>query len=287
MPISPNPTITIYFKGLLAFCFGEEFKYCQVGFHTRASGHEVRVSIYKKRGNRIVSAIPMLRFNHEMIRNSSDLWLDVEGEIPPKQQTAEPYIANGQGATLVDDQDFWHVVDFEGENFYNRQLTIKDGVLTPSLYICKGLFYTAELTSHGYKTVLAPSTVSDQDHQADPAAEANNPGHISGRRIGRIATYVGTNIYLDDASQAVVLRAGKEDGAELFRLPNEEDATYEVTIENYDTQTPAGSDFGYYYDAVELHPGESRILIEPNGGIMREDCIVLGCSKSHRLSGNV
>jgi hypothetical protein len=286
MPISPNPTITIYFKGLLAFCFGEEFKYCQIGFHTRANGHEVKVSIYKKRGNRIVSAIPMLRFSHEMIRRSSDLWLDVEGETPPKQQTATPYIVNDQGATLIDDQDFRHVVDLEGENFYNRPLKMKDGVLTPSLFIGKGIFYAAALTAHGYKTVLADSTVNDQHHHADPTTGANSMGQVSGRRIGRIATYVGANIYLDGASQVVVLRAGGKEGAELFRLNREEDTTYELTIENYDTQPPAGSDFGYYYSAIELNPGEPKILIEPNGGMTGGDCDVGWFSKSHRLGGN-
>jgi hypothetical protein len=283
MPISPNPTITIYFKGLLAFCFGEEFKYCQVAFHTKADGHEVRVGIYKKQGNRIVSAVPMLSFSHEMIRRSSNLWLDIEGATPPKQQTAEPYVVNGQGATLIDDQDFRHVVDFEGENFYNRPLKIKDGVLTPSLFIGKGIFYAAELTEHGYKTVLADLTVSDQHHRADPAIGSDNPGQVSGRRIGRIATHVGANIYLDDASQAVVVRAGEKEGAELFRLNREEDTTYEIMIENYDTQPPAGSDFGYYYDAIELNSGEPKILIEPNGGKVGGDCDVGWFSKSHRL----
>jgi hypothetical protein len=221
-----------------------------------------------------------------MIRGSSDLWLDIEGETPPKQQTAAPYIVNSQGATLIDDQDFRHVVDLEGENFYNRPLKIKDGVLTPSLFIGKGVFYAAALTAHGYKTMLADSTVNDQHHHADPTTEANGPGHVSGRRIGRVATYVGANIYLDDESQAVVLRVGKKEGAELFRLNKEEDTTYEITIENYDTQTPAGSDFGYYYDAIELDPGKSRILIEPNGGPESKDCIVGWLSKSHRLGGN-
>jgi hypothetical protein len=286
MPISPNPTITIYFKGLLAFCFGEQFKYCQVGFHTKANGHEARVSIYKKRGNRIVGAVPTLTFSHEMIRFSSNLWLDVEGETPPKQQTAEPYIVNDQSATLTDDQDFRHVVDLEGEHFYNRQLKIKDGVLTPSLFIGKGVFYAAALTAHGYKTVLADSTAGDQDHHADPATEAAGPGHVSGRRIGRIATHVGANIYLDDESQAVILRAGEKEGTELFRLNREEDATYEITIENYDTQPPSGSDFAHYYDAIELAPGEPKILVEPNGGMTSGDCLVGWLSKSHRLDGD-
>jgi len=222
-----------------------------------------------------------------MIRRSSDLWLNVEGEAPPKQQTAEPYIVNGQGSALIDDQDFRHVADLEGENFYNRQLKIKDGVLTPSLYINKGLFYAAALTDHGYKTVLADSTVNDLDHHAHPATGAGSPGHIHGRRIGRVAREVGANIYLDDASQAVVLRAGEKGGAELFRFNREEDTSYEVTIENYDTQAPTGNDFGYYYDAVDLNPGESKILVVPNGGADVGDCINTWFSKSHSLGGNV
>jgi hypothetical protein len=286
MPVPPAPTVTIYFRGLLGFCFGEEFKYCQVGFHTKANNHEVKVSIYKKQGNRIISAVPTLRFGHEMIRRSSDLWLDVEGETPPKQQTAEPYIVNGQGLTLIDDQDFRHVADLEGENFYNRQLKIKDGVLTPSLYINRGLFYAAALTGHGYKTVLADSAVDDLDHHAHPSTGAVSQGHVQDRRIGKVAREVGANIYLDDASQAVVLRAGKKWGAELFRFNREEDITYEVTIENYDTQAPTGNDFGYYYDAVDLNPGESKILVAPNGGV-EGDCIVTWFSKSHSLGGNV
>lgn len=286
MPIPPNPTITIYFKGLLAFCFGEDFKYCQVGFHTKAKDHEVKVGIYKKRGNRIVSAVPTLRFGHEMIRRSSNLWLDVEGETPPKEQTPAPYIVNGQGSTLVDDQDFRRVVDLEGENFYNRPLKIKDRVLTPSLFMGKGLFYAAALTAHGYKTVLADSMVNGQHHHAAPTTGANDLGHIQGRRIGRIATHVGANIYLDDASQAVVLRSGEKEGAELFRLNREEDATYEITIENYDTQAPTGNDFDYYYDALELNLGESRILIEPNGGPDDGPCILTWFSKSHRLGSD-
>jgi hypothetical protein len=289
MPVSPNPTVTIYFKGLLAFCFGEDFKYCQVGFHTKADGHEVKISIYKKRENRIVGAVPVLTFSHEMIRRSSDLWLDVEGETPPQQQTAAPYIADGQGAAPIDDQDFRHVVDVEGENFYNRPLKIREGVLTPSLFVGKGLFYTAALTSRKYKTVLADSAVDDQHDCSHTITGADSPEQVSGRRIGRIAKDIGANIYLDHPSQAIVLRTGGRDGAELFRLSNEEGATYEVTIDNGDNGLSPpphpGNHFSFYFDAIELNRGESKILIEPNGTVDQGDCAGLGFGKSHRLGG--
>jgi hypothetical protein len=268
MLMPPNPTVTIYFKGLLAFCFGVGNEYCQVGFHTKAMGHEVKVSVFKKHRNRIVNATPMLTLSHDMIRRSSDLWMDIEGATP-KQQTAEPYIVNGQGALI--DEDFRHVVDLEGENFYNRPLKIKGGILTPSLYLSSGLFYTAALTSHPYKTVSADATAN------------------SSRRIGRIATEVGANIYLDQA-QALVLRAGGKEGPELFRLDHGEEVNYEITIDNGDNglspPSHPGNHFGWFYEAIELNAGESKILVAPNGGATTGDCIETWFSQSHRLGGN-
>lgn len=287
MPLPPNPTVTMRFTGLLAFCFDKKFKYCQVGFHTKAIGHEVRVGVSKKRQGQITAAIPMLKFSHEMIHSSSDLWLDIEGATPPKQQTAEPYIVNNQGSTPIDDQDFRRVVDFEGKDFYGRRLNIKSGVLTPSLYIGKGLFYTAELTSHPYVAVSVDATVNDRHLHTHPTTEYDSARHASGRRLGQIATSIGVNIYLDHDSQALVLRAGKKFGAELFRLNREEGVTYEVTIDNNDNglspPSHPGSHFGLYYDAFDLNPKESKILIEPNGIPPSGDCIVTRFSKSHSL----
>lgn len=288
MPLPPNPTVTMRITGLAAFCFDKNFKYCQVAFHTRAIGHEVRVGVYKKLRDQIVSATPKLIFSHEMIRHSSDLWLDIEGATPPKQQTAELYIVNNQGSTLIDDQDFRRVVDFEGKDFYGRRLNIKDGVLTPSLYIRKGLFYAAALTSHPYIAMSVDVAVNDRHLHAHPTTGDYSARHASGRRLGQIASSVGVNIYMDHASQALVLRAGKKGGAELFRLNNKEGITYEVAIENDDNglspPSHPGSHFGLYYDAFELHPKESKILIEPNGIPPSGDCIVTWFSKSHSLS---
>lgn len=285
MPLPPNPTVTMQIRGLAAFCFDKKFKYCQVAFHTGAVGHEVRVGVRKKLRDQIVSEIPPLTFSHEMIRHSSDLWLDVEGTIPPKQQTAEPYI---QGSTPIDDHDFRRVVDFEGKEFYGRRLNIKNGVLTPSLYIGKGLFYAQALTSHPYVTMTWDAAANDQHLLADPATVDYSVRHASSRRLGQIAISVGVDIHLDHASQALVLRAGKKGGAELFRLNNGEGVTYEVNIENDDNglspPSRPGSHFGLYYDAFDLKPNEPKILIEPNGIPPAGDCIVGWFSKSDSLS---
>ncbi len=252
MPVPQNPTIRLYFTGLLAFCFDKQRKQCQIGIHSKTDDHELRLRLAKKGPGPENESEQTLTISHESIRQTPNLWLDVEGELSPKQCAAEPFIAGRPGAPPTDPHDFRRVVDLEGEHFYNRQLKMRGGVLKPILLVTQGLFYTASLTSNPYRTVpVAPN--------GSTAATA------AGRNLGQIAEYVGANISLSPSDQALVLRAGRN-GAELLRLKKEEGITYEITVENGDTpQSPAGSDFYYYYDAFELNPGEPRILIEPYG----------------------
>jgi hypothetical protein len=166
-------------------------------------------------------------------------------------------------------------VDLEGEHFYNRPLKVRRGVLRPILFVAKGLFYTATLSSDPYRTVPVASTTATEMIAA-------------GRNLGQIAEYVGANIYLTHPNQALVLRA-EQNGSELLRLNKEEGATYEITVENGDTpQAPADSDFDYYYDAFELKRDEPRILLEPYGlplfgGLSGSLCECIWLSKSDSL----
>ena len=84
-----------------------------------------------------------------------------------------------------------------------------------------------------------------------------------------------------------MLRAGKKDDPELFRLRREDGASYEVTIDNGDNglspPPQPGNHFGLYYEALNSEPGEAEILIAPNGGTSTGDCIETFFSKSHSL----
>jgi hypothetical protein len=271
MPVPQNPTIAIYFTGLLAFCFNKELNHCQIGVHSKTDDHELILRFVKKGPDPESESEQTLTISHDLIRGSSNLWLDVEGEPYPEHCSAEPFIAGRQNEQLTDPQDFRRVVDLEGEHFYNRPLKLRTGVLKPILVVAKGLFYTATLTPELYRTV---SVASD----GAPAA---------GQVLGQIAEYVGVNIYLTHPNQALVLRAGRN-GSELLCLKREEGTIYQITIENVDTpQAPAGSDFYYYYDAIELHRSEPRILIEPYGlqslGGRYTNCGPISLSKSDSL----
>jgi len=251
MPVPQNPAVAIRFTGLLAFCFDKRRKICQIGALSK-DDHELRFRLVKRGPDPESESEQTLTFPHNLIGQPSDLWLNVEGEPSPEQQTAEPFIAGDLNEPPSDPQDFRWVIDLEGEHFYNRPLKVKRGVLRPILFVAKGLFYTDTLTSDFYRTI--PITAKGAARTAS-----------AGRSLGQIAEYVGANIYLTHPNQALVLRAGR-DGSELLRLNKEEGTTYEITVENVDTpRAPAGGDFHYYYDAFELNRDEPKILIEPYG----------------------
>ena len=243
-----------------------------IGVHSITDDHELRFRFVKKGPGPGMESEETLTIGHAMIRRSSDLWLDVEGEPSTEQQAAEPFIAGSRNDPPTDPQDFRRVMDLEGEHFYNRPLKVRRGVLRPILFVAKGLFYTATLTSDLYRTI--------------PVA-ANGAARTTRRAViwDRSPNTSAPTIYLTHSNQALVLRAGRN-GSELFRLNREEGTTYEITIENGDTpRAPAGSDFRHYYDAVELNPGEPKILIDvcglpPMRGGLGSPCEVIWFSKS-------
>ena len=285
MPVPQDPTVTILFTGLLVFCFDKQSKHCQIGIHSKSDDHELKFHFIKKRADPESESEQRLTISHGLIRRASNLWLDVEGAPSPKQRTAEPFIAGKRNEPPTDPQDFRRVVDMEGKHFYNRPMKVRKDVLRPALFVAKGLFYSATLTSESYRTVPVASNGPDHPHKhSREAMEAI----ATGRDLGQIAEYVGANIYLTHANQAVVLRAGRN-GSELLRLKKEEGTTYEITIENGPTdQAPGGNHFGHYYDAFDLDRGEPRMLLEADGiSSFGESgtCGPVWLSKSDRLGG--
>jgi hypothetical protein len=265
--------IRIRFRGLLVFCFDKRRKYCQIGALSK-DDHELRVHLVKRGPDPESESEQTLTMPHGLIRQSSDLWLDVEGEPSPKRQAAEPFIAGRRDVPATDPQDFRRVIDLEGEHFYNRPLKVRSGVLGPILVVTTGLFYSARLTSDSY---LALPDVTKRARGATKALG----------KLGQIAEYIGADLCLHP-KQALVLRAGRN-GPELLRLEREEGVTYEVAVENLDkTQATVGRDFGHYYEAFELNQEEPRIFPVPYGlpsfgGEMGGICFVVWLSRSDGL----
>src|SRR5262249_42278409 len=113
MPV-PQSTLTIYFSGLLVFCFDRQRKYCQVGALSK-DDHELKLHVKRVCPER--RSEQSLTIPDDLIHQSSTLWLDVEGEPSPKQP-AEPFIIGRLEEPPTDMRDFRRVIDLEGEHFY-------------------------------------------------------------------------------------------------------------------------------------------------------------------------
>lgn len=254
MPIPPSPFVTFVFTGLVALCFGNNNEYGQFGFHNVTDDHELRIIINKKQNQTVIGTVATYKISHEMLRNMPNMWVDIEGPIPPIQQTVEKYISSNSNSPPLDDLDFRRVVDFEGTAFYNRQLTVNPESFSPSIFFAKGLFFAAHLTERQYITTCVDAN----------GMPVRTPG-CGGYSLGRVADEIGVNLYTDHPSQSFVIRVGK-DGRELFRLRPEAGVTYEIRVDNGPTpETHRGDHFTYYYDGINLLTGEPRIILSPLG----------------------
>ncbi len=289
LQLPPDPTVTIHFTGLLVFCFEEDFKHCQIGVHSQSKNHELSIRIVKKQPGPVISSVQTLTLGHDLIRQASHLWLDIEGPAPALHQGAEPFVVGIANEPPDHEQDFRHMIDLEGEHFYDRPLKVKSNdVLKPSLFITKGLFYTSARTAKSFQRVPEADAGGGHTHNH---AHGTTSGAMTSHNLGKIGEYVGVNIYLDDKDQAVVLKAG-QNGPELLRLKKEEDTTYEITVENGPTpHSHVGNHFAFYYDAFELNAGEQKMVLEPAGAgfqtIDAPPCNPIWLSESHDLEADV
>lgn len=250
MPIPPSPFVTFIFTGLVAIGFGNNNEYGQVGFQSTAHGHEVKIVINKKLNQTVIGTVANLKFTQETIRNMPNIWVDIEGGVPSTQQRIEKFFSSSAGSPPTDPRDFRYIIDLEDQPFYNRPLTLNSDIFKPGIFFAKGLFYTAALSERPFITTCENTSES---RSLLPACLGIN--------IGKVAEYIGVNLYTEHPDQMVVLRSGKE-GSEMFRLTPEAGVTYEILVGNNPTPDMImGGHFLFYYDAISLEPGTPQISL--------------------------
>src|SRR5262249_17434277 len=79
MPVPQDSTVTIRFTGLLVFCFDKRRKICQIGALSK-DDHELRFRMVKRGHDPESASERTLTIPHDLTSQSSELWLDVEGE---------------------------------------------------------------------------------------------------------------------------------------------------------------------------------------------------------------
>ncbi|MBV9925256.1 MAG: hypothetical protein JOZ96_09600 [Acidobacteria bacterium] len=165
-----NPTATITLDGLMILSYNKASRVCQVGVHTQAEKHEVRLAVLEVREGETVREITKevpWNGSHENVKAISPLWLYVDsgnGRRPEEFSAALHQPGDKQFS-----QSFGNVLDFEGAGLYNRKLDFKPTTFAV-LNIANGLFYSSANT----KVALKKFGQNEDSDSAVPAV----PGSI-------------------------------------------------------------------------------------------------------------
>jgi len=235
-----EPSVTIYFNGLLVFCYDKHQKRFQVGIHTEAHFHAVTIKV-KERGQS--TDLQSLRLEHEQVREIAPFFLYVE----KKQGSGTPSGA----ATLFKPDDpryrqaFANALDLQSESFHRHDhLRIKPHILAP-LNILNGKFYSAKL---------------------DEIMRMNLEGDPNPLNLGLIATTVAGDI--SNTGGNLILRSNDHKAKPLIMLPLSDEKHYEVSIINGPTESndpdadPTHNHFSEYYKALDLREGAIKYMVE-------------------------
>jgi hypothetical protein len=223
---SRGPSLTIIFRGLMAFRRDHEEQTLAMGI-LPAPEHEFTVQVLEKSPQGISTySIPM----NQLMGSKSDTWLV---EIPA-QRSGVSYYQNGvfdRKKGLGDIRDFRWLIDLEGKEFYGRTLAIDRRHMGVEVKFSSGEFYT-KTTTRPLQRKLGGNTFE---------------------YFGRVAQEIATDVFLEDGDFVLTSQAS---GAEIFRLKEKPDTTYELVFENAPppTQHPAmrADHFQYYYGFFPL-----------------------------------
>jgi len=213
---SRGPSLTIIFRGLMAF--QQDRDTLAVGI-VRAPEHEFTVQVLEK------SPLGISTYSIPMNVSKSDTWL-VE---MPAQRSGVTYYQSAvfdRNKGAGDIRDFRWLIDLEGKEFYGRKLATDRRQMEVELRFSSGEFYT-KTTTRPLERKLGAKTFE---------------------YFGRVAQEIATDVFLEEGDFVLTSQTS---GAEIFRLKQKPETTYELVFENAPPpmQHPAmgASHFQFYY----------------------------------------
>jgi len=219
--ISRGPSLTIIFRGLMAFRRDHDEQTFSVGI-LPAPEHEFTLQVLEKSAQGVSTySIPL----NQLMGSKGDTWL-VEF---PSQRNGVSYYQNGvfdRKKGLGDIRDFRWLIDMEAKEFYGHKLASDPQQLGVELKFSSGEFYT--------KTTTLPLQ--------------RRIGARSFEYFGRVAQEIATDVFLEDGDFVLTSQAS---GAEILRLKQKPDTVYEVVFENapppMQHAAMRANHFQYYY----------------------------------------
>ena len=199
---SRGPSLTIVFRGLMTFRRDGEEQTLAVGI-LPAPAHEFTIQVLEKSPQGISTySIPM----SQLMASKNDTLLV---EFAAKRNGVS-YYQNGffdRTKDTGDIRDFRWLIDLEGKEFYGHKLAIDQRQMGVAVKFSNGEFYT--------KTTTLPLQ--------------RRMGSKTFEYFGRVAHEIATDVFLEDGDFVLTSQAS---GAEVLRLKQKPDITYELVFEN-------------------------------------------------------
>jgi hypothetical protein len=237
MPVNsldPNPKIKIIAKGMLFTCINESYPIAEIVFLKDAPNHNAEVKVVQKS----VAGDFMLPLG---LAHDKTFQLYVTNPVHgiqvfnARDNDPEPF---HRATDKGNPQDFRWVVDLEGPEFFNRNLTphIKKTKLSTSFYFNSGVCFTHLKSDDPFNKVV--------NHQATP--------------FGKTVHEAGVNISFNAKTKAVLLNEGKVKYEFLYN----DGFTYEIHIDR--SCDDGANDFPLIYTALTGLKAQEKIYIESN-----------------------
>jgi|SRR5215510_11331957 len=223
--------VTVSFQGLMALVINEN--------------REAEVGVLKHKHHQFTLEIKKITLLGASVINHStdlgeDLWIEA---VNPADNGVKKYINSkltfDRKTNRGDPEDFRWMVDLEGKEFHGSRLAITNPErFAPMIHLNSGIFYTQRRSQQMVKRVIQSNNV----HEA---------------LLGKVASSVAAEIYLEGRDGEVVLRYGRK-GSERVTFRPEPDTRYEIVLSNErpeSMRTMGESDFVSWYEVFADQSG--------------------------------
>lgn len=246
-PLLPNPTVTIYFDGLIYTAFNAKQRLYEGAMLTQAEGHRLDIEVRLKGETELLWPLEPTEWDpdHATVKARAPFWLYVDSGhgIHPAEFSASLHLGD-------DPQSFKRIFNFE-EN-HHRPLPPKPETFA-KFNFPHGTCYSAENTNAALKKIAPNASVTAQGNI--------NVSTLAGMDIDMVSNGTG---------KKYIVLANEEGKNEFFRFQLEPGKHYEIKILNQPIPGPHGGHghnprehFLQFYELFDLKRDEDMFLVAP------------------------
>ena len=257
-PLLKNPTVTIYFDGLIFSAFNEKKRLYQAAVLTQAEGHHLVVEVRLRGDDKLLFPTDELPWDssHSVVKALAPFWLFVDSGKGLKGMTARDFSSQLHLPATADEQSFDRIFNFE--KFHKRPFIPTPGSFA-EFNFPQGTCYSAQNTDADLRTVAKGADIT--------SAVDKGPIHVS------TLCAIDIDAMSNGASKKHIVLANQEQ--EFFRFPLDPGKHYEIKIlnvpieigeeeEDHEHKHAHGpqNHFLQFYELFDFKDGEDQFFID-------------------------